>query len=58
MENNPTYVLVQDLPIAPKGAEFTLVDGSYINAKETIMLRSTNKTGKIIKKKANDRKNF
>lgn len=49
------YVLVQDLPIAKKGEKFTLVNGYYVNKDETILLKSTNTTGKIIKK-VNDEK--
>jgi hypothetical protein len=56
MENSKyEYVLVQKLPIAEKGETFTLVNGYYINENETIALRSTNITGKIIKKIKHDR---
>lgn len=54
MENKGNYVLVQELPIAPKGETFNLVNGYYVNKDESIVLRSTNLTGKIIKKIKND----
>lgn len=48
--NGKEYVLVVDLPIAKKGTNFKLLCGFYTNSDESIVLRSTNYTGKIIKK--------
>lgn len=45
------YEAVCDTPIFKKGERFTLDSGFYTNKAETIILRSTNLTGKIIKKK-------
>ena len=52
------YELVSDtLPIAKVGELFALDAGYYVNRDESIFLRSTNFTGKIIKKTKNDRLN-
>lgn len=53
----PKYILVKDLPIAKKGEIFTLVNDFYVNLDETILLRSTDYTGKIIKKDNEQRNN-
>jgi len=50
------YELVTDtLPIAKVGELFALDSGYYVNKDESIILRSTNFTGKIIKKISNGR---
>ena len=50
------YELVTNtLPIAKMGELFALDSGYYVNKDESIFLRSTNFTGRIIKKVKNDR---
>jgi hypothetical protein len=45
------YEAVCDTLIFKKGERFALDSGFYTNKSETVVLRSTNFTGKIIKKK-------
>ena len=48
-------ILAVDVPgIAAKGEKFKLENGFYINEKETILRKSTDKTGKFFKKIQND----
>jgi Icc-related predicted phosphoesterase len=49
------YVVVAgDLTILPKGELLALDNGYYINKDESILIKSTSYTGRIIKKKKDD----
>jgi len=45
------YEAIRDTPIFKAGELFALDNGYYTNKAETVVLRSTNETGKILKKK-------
>jgi len=45
------YVVITDLsPVLPKGELLALDNGYYVNKDESVVIKSTNYTGKIIKK--------
>lgn len=53
MKKDLTYIyelVTNDLPLAKEGELFALDAGYYVNKDESILIKSTNFTGKIIKK--------
>lgn len=50
-EDEQIYEVVSDnVPFAPRGTKLFLIDSFYVNKEETIAIKSTNFTGRIIKK--------